>query len=274
MSSVAELVEARELFRNLTLRELRSKYKRSALGWTWSLVNPLATMANFAMVFNYVLGVVPPRGHPSELKNFPLFLLCGLLPWNYLSTAMTGGMTAPVQNAALIKKVYFPREILTASVVASWAVQFGIELLVLSAALLFGGNVVLAYLPGVILVIAIQTIFVYGLALGLGAFNVYFRDVQHFLAIALQLWFYATPIVYPINLVPTTGHLFGHEIAVGTIYRLNPAVGFVEAYRDLLYELRYPALSSLAYLLGVALITVIVGRAIFLRFEPRFAEEL
>src|SRR5262245_49986653 len=104
MASVAELVEARELFRNLTLRELRSKYKRSALGWTWSLVNPLATMVMYAIVFHFVLKVDPPRGHPSLLKNFPLFLLCGLLPWNFLATSMTGGMSAPVQNAALIKK--------------------------------------------------------------------------------------------------------------------------------------------------------------------------
>ena len=143
MASVAELVEARELFRNLTLRELRGKYKRSALGWTWSLVNPLATMAIYSLVFQFVLGVTADRGDPSGLKNFPLFLLCGLLPWNYLATGMTGGMGAPIQNGALIKKVYFPREILTASVVASWAVQFAIELAVLSAVLALVGNIVI-----------------------------------------------------------------------------------------------------------------------------------
>lgn len=274
MASVAELVEARELFRNLTLRELRGKYKRSALGWTWSLVNPLATMAIYSLVFQYVLNVAAPRGGNSGLKNFPLFLLCGLLPWNYLATGMTGGMGAPIQNAALIKKVYFPREILTASVVASWAVQFAIELCVLGVVFALVGNIVLPWLPGVALVLAIQTMFVYGLALGLGAINVYFRDVQHFLGIALQFWFYATPIVYPLNLVPKHAEFMGREIAVRAIYDLNPMVRFLEAYRALMYDLRYPSVSEFAFLLGVSIVTFLIGRAIFLKVEPRFAEEL
>lgn len=274
MATATELIEARELFRNLTLRELRGKYKRSALGWTWSLLNPLATMGIFSLIFVYVLGVEPETGHPSGLKNFPLFLLCGLLPWNYLSVGMTGGMSAPIQNAALIKKVYFPREILTASVVASWAVQFMIELLVLTAALLFAGNFAVPWLPGVLVIIAIQTVFVYGLALGLGAINVYFRDVQHFLGIVLQFWFYATPIVYPIGLVPKTGHIFGREVAVRTLYELNPMVRFIDCYRALLYDLRFPDTGDLLYLVGVSAIVFLVGRAIFLKVEPRFAEEL
>lgn len=274
MASVAELVEARELFRNLTLRELRGKYKRSALGWFWSLLNPLATMVTFAVIFQVVLQVKPITGSPSGLTNFPCFLLCGLLPWNFLATGMTGGMGAPVQNAALIKKVYFPREVLTASVVASWAVQFCIELLVLMTVLLFFGNFALPYLPGIIVVIAIQTVFVYGLALGLGAVNVYFRDVQHFIGIALQLWFYSTPIVYGLNLVPKVAHIGSYEIPFRTIYNLNPMVRFIEAYRDLFYNLRYPPITDFAFMLGVAILTLMIGRAIFLRCEPRFAEEL
>ncbi len=274
MANVSELLEARELFRNLTLRELRGKYKRSALGWTWSLLNPLATMGIFSFVFLVVFKNPTYEGDPSGLKNFPLFLLCGLLPWNYLATGLTGGMGAPIQNAALIKKVYFPREILTASVVASWAVQLGIELSVLGAALLLVGNAIFPFLPGVILIMLIQSIFVYGLALGFGAVNVYFRDVQHFLGIALQFWFYSTPIVYQLSLVPPKAHVLGHEIALRSWYELNPMVRFVEAYRHLLYDLRYPSLGEFSYLIGVSVLVLVIGRAIFLRFEPRFAEEL
>ena len=274
MASTSELLEARELFRNLTLRELRGKYKRSALGWTWSLLNPLATMGIYSLIFVFVLGVKPETGDPSGLRNFPLFLLCALLPWNYLATGMTGGMGAPIQNAALIKKVYFPREILTASVVASWAVQFAIELVVLTGVLLLVGNFALPWLPGVVVIIAIQTMFVYGLGLGLGAVNVYFRDVQHFIGIIMQFWFYATPIVYPLSLVPKTGTLFGREIAVRQLYALNPMVRFVECYRALLYDLRFPDAGDVLYLLGVSILTLVIGRTIFLRFEPRFAEEL
>lgn len=274
MATATELLEARELFRNLTLRELRGKYKRSALGWTWSMLNPLATMAIFSFVFLIVFKNEPYKGDPSGLKNFPLFLLCGLLPWNYLNTGLTGGMGAPIQNAALIKKVYFPREVLTASVVASWGVQLLIELGVLGAALLLAGNNIFPYLPGVLLVILIQSIFVYGLALGFGAVNVYFRDVQHFLGIALQFWFYSTPIVYQLNLVPKHQVVFGHEIALRSIYELNPMVRFIGMYRHLLYDMRYPQFGDWLFVLGVSVLVLVIGRTIFLKVEPRFAEEL
>ncbi len=274
MATVSELVEARELFRNLTLRELRGKYKRSALGWAWSLINPLATMGIFTIVFRFVVRVDPDIGDPSGLNNFPFFLLCGLLSWNFLSVGMQDGMSAPLGNAGLIKKVYFPREVLTASVVASWAVQFAIELAVLIVALLFVGNVAFAYIPGVLLVLLIQTAFVYGLGLGLGAANVYFRDVQHFISLIVQLWFYATPIIYPVSLVPDKAHFLGAELPFRTLYLLNPMARFVELYRNLLYDLRWPAAADLAYVTGCAIITLVIGRAIFLRLEPRFAEEL
>jgi lipopolysaccharide transport system permease protein len=275
MATVSELAEARELFRNLTLRELRGKYKRSVLGWAWSMINPLATMAIFWVVFHFVIRVDPDTGNPSGLHNFGFFLLCGLLPWNFLLNGLTGGMGAPLANAGLIKKVYFPREVLTASIVASWAVQFAIELAVLIAALLFVGNVALPYIPGVLLVLVVQMFFVYGLALALGALNVYFRDVQHFLGLALQLWFYATPIVYPLSLVEGKKiHLFHHAVEVSRIFSINPMVRFVSIYRDLMYDLRWPPVSDLAYVTGAAILSVLIGRWIFLKLEPRFAEEL
>src|SRR2546428_11466197 len=112
MSRLAEYMGSRELVVNLTLRELRGKYKRSVLGWTWSLLNPLSTVLIFSLIFGFFLKIQPPVGHPSGLHNFAVFLLCGLLPWNYLSGAMTQSMGALVGNSNLIKKVYFPREML------------------------------------------------------------------------------------------------------------------------------------------------------------------
>ncbi|HVE95239.1 MAG TPA: ABC transporter permease [Acidimicrobiales bacterium] len=274
MATLSELTDARELFQNLTLRELRGKYKRSVLGWLWSLINPLATMAIFAIVFRFVLRIDPPRGDPSALKSYPFFLLSGLLAWNFLSAGMTGGMGSLLANGNLIKKVYFPREILTASVTASWAVQFCIELSVLAVALAFVGNVVVLWIPGVLLVLALQAVFVYGIGLALGALVVYFRDVQHLVGIALQLWFYATPVIYPVEYVPRVAQLSGYEIPFLRLYQLNPMVHFVEAYRDLLYDLRFPPAGSLAYMAGAALVSVAAGRAIFNRFEHRLAEEL
>src|SRR3954451_15687852 len=120
MSHYTELRGSGDLLVNLTQRELRSKYKRSVLGWGWSLLNPLASMVIFTVVFAVLLKQKPDVGNPSGLKLFPLFLLCGLLPWNFLANSMNGGMSTLVGNANLVKKVYFPREVLVAANVASW----------------------------------------------------------------------------------------------------------------------------------------------------------
>lgn len=271
MSSVAELTESRELFVNLTLRELRGKYKRSLLGWTWSLLNPLATMVIFTVVFRFFLKVDVAPGDPSGLDVFAIFLLCGLLPWNFLSNGMTGSMGALIGNSNLIKKVFFPREILVVSNVASWVVSFLLELGVLAIVLLVAGNMVLPWLVPALGIVLIQTMFVIGLGLLLSVLNVYFRDVQHLIGILLQLWFYATPIVYPITVVAQA--LEDHP-TLFTIYKLNPMVRFVEAYRDCLYHLRFPSVLETAYLLGVSATMLVLGVFVFSRLEPKLAEEL
>ena len=274
MAAVSELLASRELMVNLTLRELRGKYKRSVLGWAWSLLNPLATMLIFSIVFRVFLKVEVPASENSGLSNFALFLLCGLLPWNFLSAAITGGMGSLVGNANLIKKVYFPREVLVASNVASWVVAFAIELSVLAVALLIVGNMVLPWLIPTVLLMLLQTLFVFGLSLMLSVLVVSFRDVQHLFGIFLQFWFYATPVVYPPELVPERATLIGYDVPVRTLYELNPMVRFVEIYRDLLYHLRVPTLGTVAYLIGVTALSCLVGILVFRRYEPGLAEEL
>jgi len=273
-----EYKSARELTLNLTLRELKGKYKRSALGWTWSLLNPLATIAIFSIVFKYFLQIKPPDGDPSGLKNFALFLVAALLPWNYLNNGLMGSMGALVGNANLVKKVYFPREALVVSNVASWAYSLLIEFAVAVAIYLLFGNMVLPWLPVVLLLIAIQSIFVLGLGLLLSVLNVYFRDVQHLITILLLVWFYATPIVYPISYVVDADNkhpeLWGHEIPVLFLYKLNPMVRLVEAYRDALYDLRFPPLFDVLYVLVFGLVTLAVGLWAFRRLQGRLAEEL
>jgi ABC-2 type transport system permease protein len=271
VSSVAELAESRELFVNLTLRELRGKYKRSLLGWTWSLLNPLATMVIFTVVFRFFLKVQIEPGDPSGLHVFALFLLCGLLPWNFLSNGMSGSMGALIGNSNLIKKVFFPREILVASNIASWVVSFLLEMGVLAIVLLVAGQFVLPWIVPALGLVIVQTMFVVGLGLLLSVLNVYFRDVQHFIGILLQIWFYATPIVYPITVVRDA--LDDHP-ALFTLYKLNPMVRFVEAYRDCLYDLRFPALLDTLYLVGVSAATLALGVYVFFRLEPKLAEEL
>ena len=165
MATLSELSSSGELMTNLTLRELRGKYKRSVLGWTWSLLNPLATVAIFAVVFRYFLKITVPPGNPSGLSNFALFLVCGLLPWNYLSNGLNGSMGALVGNANLVKKVYFPREALVVSNVASWAYSLLIEFAVMTVVFLVFGNMVLPWLPLVLLMVVLLTVFVLGVSL-------------------------------------------------------------------------------------------------------------
>jgi len=271
-STLGDLARSRELLTNLTLRELRGKYKRSAIGWAWSLLNPLATMAIFSVVFLFFLKVPTPVGDPSGLQIFALYLLCGLLPWNLVANGMSGGMAAILGNANLIKKVFFPREVLVGASVASWVFSLLIEVGVLAVALVVVGNMVLPWLPLVALVVVAQTCFVLGIALLLSVLNVYFRDTQHLVAILTQFWFYATPIVYPMSLVSDAAK--DHSFPIVGLYELNPMVRFVEIYRNLLYDLRFPAAVDVAYVVGVSVLTLLAGYLVFRRLEPKLAEEL
>lgn len=274
MTDVREYLASRELFNNLTLRELRGKYKRSALGWAWSLLNPLATMVIFTVVFRAFLRIEAPQSESTALRNFALYLTCGLLPWNFLTNAVNGSIATLIGNANLIKKTYFPRELLVAAQVASFFVSLLLEISILVVAFLVFGNMVLPWVPLALLLFLMLALFVTGLGLVFAVTNVYFRDVEHFVGIIFQVWFYLTPIVYPLNLVPERSTLFGAEIPTRSLYLLNPMAQFVEVSRDLLYDLQMPSIRVVAYLLAVSITSFFGGLAIFRRAEGRLAEEL
>ena len=272
MATVLAFVRTnRDLFTNLTLRELRGKYKRSVLGWAWSLLNPLATMLVFTLVFRYVFEAAVPTGDPSGLHLFPLYLLCALLPWNLLANGMSGGIGSLIGNANLVKKVYFPRSLVVVSNTAALAISLLIELGVLTVALLIAQNMVLPWLPLVLGVVALQTLFVAGLALLLSVCAVYFRDLEHLVGILLQMWFYATPIIYPPSLALDK---LEDNALLRWLYEANPMYRFVEIYRDLLYDLRFPDATDLAVVVIATALSVGVGLLVFRRLEPRLAEEL
>jgi ABC-type polysaccharide/polyol phosphate export permease len=271
VTKLRDITSRRELFINLTLRELRGKYKRSALGWAWSLLNPLVTMGVYSFVFSFFLRIDPEPGNPSGLDNFALFLMCGLLPFNYLSNSLMGGMSSLIGNSNLVKKVYFPREVLVGAIISSWLVSFLIEMGLLIVALLVAGNMVLPWLPIVLVVVALQTMFVLGLALVLAAATVYFRDLEHLVGLALQVWFYSAPIVYPMTFVVDKLH----RGSLGwRLFTLNPLVRFVEVYRDLLYNLRWPSATDMGFLAVVSITSLALGYWVFNRIEGRLAEEL
>ena len=276
VAKIRELAAWRELMSNLTLRELRGKYKRSVLGWAWSLLNPLATLLIFTLVFRYFFRFPPPIGSPSGLQNYALFLLAGLLPWNFVQNGIMGSIVSLTGNANLIKKTWFPRELLAGAAVASAFVTLLIELGLLVTALLLAGNMVLPWLPVTFLLMVMLAMFTTGLGLMFSVVNVFFRDVQHLVAIAFQMWFYLNPIVYPIDFVKhlPTLHLLGFEVHTFTVYKLNPMVSFVMSFRDVFYDLRMPPIERLGFLFVVSVATLLIGQMVHSRLESRLAEEL
>jgi lipopolysaccharide transport system permease protein len=263
-----------ELLWNLTLRELRGKFKRSALGWLWSVINPLASIAIYTVVFGVFFEVDTPVGDPSGLQVYGFFLVCGLLPWTFLANGLNGATGSIVGNEGLVKKVYFPRAVLPAASVLAWLASYGVELAVLGVVLLVVGNFILPWVPVVVVLMLLQAAFVLGIGLMLSAANAYFRDVQHFLSIALNVWFYTTPIIYPPDLPPEESTLLGVTIPVRSLLQLNPMAIFVDAYRDVLYDLRWPALTQWLAMTLIALVALVAGTLVFRRLEPRLAEEM
>jgi ABC-type polysaccharide/polyol phosphate export permease len=279
MTRFLELHQSRELLLNLTLREVRGKYKRTALGHGWSLLSPVASLAIFSLVFGLLLRVAPPPGDPSGLDVFVLWLAAGLLPWAFFSQALLAGMGSLASNSGLVTKVYFPREVLVASAVLSFVVSFAIEIAVLVAALLLFGGEPLLWLVPVVVLMVLLALFALGLALFLSIANTFFRDTTYLMAIVLQFWFYLTPVIYPARLVddavgPEGLRVGGIGIPVDHIYNLNPMTRFVSAFRTLLYDNRMPSVQDWVGVLLSTAAALLLGVLVFRRFSSRLAEEL
>ena len=275
IADTREIADSRELLLNLVRRELRSKYKGTVLGWAWSLINPLATTAIFSLVFSTIMRVAPPIG-VNGLNNFPLFLLCGLLTWNFMAGAVQGGMGVLVGSANLIKKTYFPRRLLVIATVIAGFVSYAIEMGVLVVVFLVFGVDVLPWIPLTILIMVLLAFFCLGLALMLSVVNVYFRDTAYFISLIMQIWFYATPVIYPISLVlrAQNGHSWASKLPIATLYGINPMVGFVESIHDMFYMNQMPALEPILYGLGLTIVLLWLGNRVFGKLETRLAEEL
>lgn len=265
-ATVRELRESRDVLAELTRREIRGRYRGAVLGQMWGLLNPLAMMVVYTVVFRRILKVVPPVGHPSGVDVFALWIMCGLLPWIFVTNCLSNGLTSLVANAGLVTKVWFPREILVASVTLAWTVSFAFEMAVLTVALVAVGNAaavlwVFAALPVMLLLLLFAT----GLALAASVCHVYFRDTAQIVGIGMQVWFYATPIVYPARLVPES---------LAPVLALNPMKYFVGCFRALLYDGRAPNWHDLAGVCTSAVVSIVAGYWVFRRFEARLAEEL
>jgi len=278
MSYLRDIWESRELLQNLTNREVRGKYRRTALGQLWSLANPIAAILIYTFIFSFIFRLPAQVGDPSGIDNYALWLVCGLLPWLFFNRVLTVGTESLVANAGLIQKVYFPRIVLPLSLANATFFTWLLEMGVLVVALSLLGSFVLPWLPLVALFMIVFAIFAVGLSMIFSIINVYFRDLSYLLTIVLQFWFYLTPVLYPVELVATQsdtlGGLLGTPITLLDIYSLNPVEGFVEIFRNLLYDNRVPDLGTVLVALAWTLSAFGVGAWMYSRKEKMLAELL
>ncbi len=224
----------RELLFNMTRKELKVKYKRSVLGFLWSFMTPLIMLAVFGLVFSILAR--------TSMNWFVVYLMSGLFPWLFFSNSLMGSVGSVVGNPGLVKKVYFPREVLTLGAIGANIFHFVMQMLILLVFLVIIGwhfSINILYLP---LVMLLEIVFTTGLSLFIAAANVYLRDIQHFTEVATMAWFWLTPIVYVIGTV--MGVLGGWF----KVYLLNPMTNISELYVYVIYNPRYYA--PLSYVSG------------------------
>nr|WP_194241592.1 ABC transporter permease [Galbitalea soli] len=249
------------------MREVKGKYRRTFFGQVWSLINPLATMLIYTIVFSLIFKARIEVGHPSGLNIYPVWLMCGLLPWLFFTRVVNHGLSSITSNASLVKKVYFPRMNLPFAVTGSTGYTWLIEMGLLSFIILLCGGMVLPWLPLILVFMVLLALFATGIAMALAIFTVHFRDTSHFMSIALQMWMYLTPIVYPLSLVKDAAVTHGQWIY--NLFRLNPMEHFVNVFRYLMYDNTWPDIYDVLWCIGWAVLSFVLGFIIFRRGEKR-----
>ncbi len=270
LEQIRVLFRYRELVRNLILRDLKVRYRNSLLGFFWAWGNPILMTVVFYMVFKVL--------NKSPIVNFSLFIMIGWLVWGFTTSSISDGIGSVVSSGHLIKKVYFPREVLPISTVLGNAANFLLALPLIFG-LIFINQVpfhleLWLYFP---LIFISQFALVLGLSFFLSAVNVYFRDTSVIMNVLLTAWFFLTPVFYPVQYV--TGR--DYSDTVGRLwYILNPMASIIEAYRNIFYgsaEGGPPAPPNFEFLLRTivtSLAILCVGYLIFVRLSRRFGEEL
>lgn len=257
IDNLQTLWEHRDLLWMWSVRETSVRYKQSLLGISWAVLQPLAFTLMFTLVFSLVIEV-PTAGIP-----YPVFSFTAMLPWTLLATSVSFGVSSLVNNMNLVTKIYFPREILPLAAVAAAGVDF------LVAAMLFALMLIWYRIPMTLavvwlpLLILIQLALIVGVVLIGAGVLVFFRDVRFLVPLGLQLWLYASPVIYPSSLIPAQWQW---------LYCLNPMVGLLESYRAVLLYGQLPSPLLLTPSVVIAVLLLFGGYSWFKRIEPAFAD--
>jgi len=262
LSNLGSLLRYRGLIHSLVARELKARYRGSALGFVWSFINPLLLLSVYSFVFTTIMPNNDPRTKP-----FAVFLFCGLLPWTWLSASLTEAASSLISGGNLIKKVLFPAEVLPIVSVLANMVHFLLGLVILAAFMIgFRHYPNMAALPWFPVVVLIQLIFTLGLALGLSALTVHFRDIRELLANVLTLWFFGTPIIYPYFMPSVSKVLW--------VFRLNPFYHLAVSYQEILFFDHFGHATSLLWMGVVSVAVFLAGYWLFDRLRDSFAESV
>lgn len=263
MNELATLYRYRQLLAALTARDLKARYRGSILGYFWSLANPLLLLAVYTVVFT----VFFPQ---QKINNYPLFLFAGILPWTFFSAAVLESTNSISSNAGLIKKVMFPAEALPLVVVLSHLVHFVLALPILFAAMGIYAWLGHASIPAtavfVPFLMLLQTIFVAGIVMCVASAAVLLRDLRDIIANLIQIGFFATPIIYLIDSIPSR--------PLRAVLRLNPMTPFVVSYQDILFFGHLPGLSDTLLMIAYALASMMLGIFVFNRLRDTLAEAI
>jgi len=266
VKKLRELWAYRDLIANLVIRDLKVRYKNSVLGVLWSWLNPLLMMLIFTFVFGYLRG-------DDGIENYHILVLSGLLPWNFFSGAVLAGIDSIVHNGHLVKRIYFPREVLPIATVLSNLVNFVISLPVLLLLMLVSGVDITAWTLLLPIPILIQVIFATGIVLILSATEVFYRDTHMIMNVGMQAWFFLTPILYQVRVLPAQVTVLNISFDPRVwLYRLNPMASIVNTYQDILYYGELTALDFLTRTAVTAVIILVFGYWFFHRLNRRFAE--
>ena len=263
MKLIKEIFKYRELLKNNVKKEERGRYKNSILGVMWTFLNPLLQIAVYAMIFPYIL--------KQQQPYYLIFVCVGLIPWSFFTTTIIQSTNTIIGNANIVKKVYFPREILPLSVVLSGAINFLIATIIILAFCIGGGKGITWHIIIFPIILLLQMILQLAISFVLSAVTVYIRDIEHFVQIVLMLMFYATPIVY------STATLDGSTATarfMKKVIMLNPMTTIIEGYRSIFYTQTLPDFKGIGiwYIISIALL--FIGWLIFKKLQKGFAEEL
>lgn len=258
MNTLKEIYNYREMIFSLVRKDLRGRYKGSVLGFTWTFINPLLQLCVYTLVFSFIL--------KSDIEKYYLFLFVALIPWIFFSAALTGGSTSVLSHKDMVKKIYFPREVLPIAYITSCFVNMLYCFIVVFVVVLVAGVklsfVALLYLP---VIMAIEYILCLGIAFISSAITVFFRDLEHILGIVAMAWMYLTPVMYSIEIIPEKYQ---------RLFSLNPMTPIIRGYRDILYYGQVPHIRTFISATILGMFILIVGYFVFGLMKKRFVEEM